>query len=223
MDAKSYDAIVIGGGCNGLCLAVYLQRSGMQVAIFERRHEEGGPVWTWENPASGYLGNHAQYMEFVEWMPFYHDFGLEALGARTVYPDVQAGIGFSDGRPPIVLYSVAKDKPGHLDLSRKSIAVYSKRDADTFAEFRMRAAALEPAFANWWYNPPPLPSPQNPDPMNTLALGFMDAFGLPQHYSKASARDLIDNLFETPELRTLLYKMAPEWGCPLELPCMCRS
>ncbi len=217
MISKTYDAVIIGGGSQGLCLAAYLQRSGMQVAIFERRHEEGGPVWTWENPAPGFMGNHAQYMEFLEWMPFYHDFGLEKLGARAVYPDVQAGIGFSDGRPPIILYSVAKDKPEHLDRTRKSIAVYCRQDADTFVELRRKAAALESIFAAWWYSPPPLPSAHDPDPLNSLAMGFMHAFGLPVHYAKGSARDLIDRLFETPELRALLYKMAPEWGCPLDL------
>ena len=97
MIKKEYDAIVIGGGIQGLCLGAYLQRAGMQTAIFERRHEEGGCVCTRETTAPGFMHNHAVCMEFLDWMPFYHDFGLQRLGGRTIYPDAQFGIPFSDG------------------------------------------------------------------------------------------------------------------------------
>jgi len=32
------------------------------------------------------------------------DFGLGDLGLRSVVPEVQAGIAFADGRPPIVVH-----------------------------------------------------------------------------------------------------------------------
>ena len=32
-----YDAIVIGGGINGLAAAAYLQKAGLSTAVFERR------------------------------------------------------------------------------------------------------------------------------------------------------------------------------------------
>lgn len=204
---KTYDAIIIGGGSQGLCLASYLQRSGMQVAIFERRHEEGGPVWSWESVAPGFVHNHAQLMEFLRWMPFYHDFGFEKLGFRSVYPEAQAGIAFSDGRPPIILYNVDED----IELTRKSIAVHSKHDADTFVDLRKRGNIAQGIFYQWCYSPPELPSEKNPDPWNTLSNGLMDLFGLPRHLAKGTTRDVIEYLFETPEMRTLLYKMAPEW------------
>ena len=130
MTKKSYDAIIIGGGHMGLCLGAYLQRSGMETAIFERRHEEGSAIFTSECTAPGFLHNlHAQYMEFLDWMPFYYDFELEKLGANTLYPEVQSGIAFSDGRPPICVYNVEKEE--NFEKTRKSIAVYSKHDADT--------------------------------------------------------------------------------------------
>ena len=135
MITKEYDAIVIGSGHNGMCLAAYLQRAGLKVAIFEQRHEEGGPVFTCECTAPGFLHNlHAQYLAFMDWMPFYYDFELEKLGARTITPENQFGVAFSDGRPPIVLYSLKADPD--LKLTHRSIAVYSKEDADTYVEFR---------------------------------------------------------------------------------------
>ena len=42
MADASYDAIVIGGGANGLLVALYLQDAGMQTAVFERNMEIGG-------------------------------------------------------------------------------------------------------------------------------------------------------------------------------------
>ena len=43
-----YDAIVIGGGHNGLVNAAYLARAGKKVLVLERRHLVGGAAVTEE-------------------------------------------------------------------------------------------------------------------------------------------------------------------------------
>jgi beta-carotene ketolase (CrtO type) len=215
MSQKQYDAIIIGGGSQGICLGAYLARAGMAVAIFEQKHEEGGAFCTRETTAPGFLHNHAQMMEFMDWMPFYFDFELDRLGLRTVYPDAQLGIAFSDARPPIVLYSIAKEE--NFTRSHRSISVYSKHDADIWVEFRKKAVALEPQFCNFFYNPPAMPTAEDPNPMQSFAMGLMGAFGLPPELAAGSGKDLVDHLFETPELRTLLYKAVEDWATPLEL------
>jgi phytoene dehydrogenase-like protein len=213
---KSYDAVIIGGGHMGLCLAAYLQRAGMETAIFERRHEEGSAIFTSECTAPGFLHNlHAQYMEFIDWMPFYHDFELEKLGARTMYPEVQSGIAFSDGRPPICIYSV--ENPENFEKTRKSIAVYSKHDADTLVELRQTLLAAQELNAAGLYSPPMLPTDDDPDPINTRAIALFKMLGLPPHLVKSSPRTVYDYLFETPELRALLYRQSVEWASPIEM------
>ncbi len=39
---KSYDALVVGGGHNGLTCAAYLAKAGRNVLVLERRHLVGG-------------------------------------------------------------------------------------------------------------------------------------------------------------------------------------
>ena len=44
--ANRYDAIVIGGGHNGLIAAAYLARSGARTIVCEARHKVGGAAST---------------------------------------------------------------------------------------------------------------------------------------------------------------------------------
>src|SRR5215217_7811584 len=46
--AKRYDAIIIGGGHNGLTASAYLARAGRSVLVLERRHLVGGAAVTEE-------------------------------------------------------------------------------------------------------------------------------------------------------------------------------
>src|SRR2546430_11185464 len=48
MSAPRYDAVIIGGGHNGLTCACYLAAGGLKVAVFERRGIVGGAAVTEE-------------------------------------------------------------------------------------------------------------------------------------------------------------------------------
>ena len=48
MSAPRYDAVIVGGGHNGLTCACYLAAGGLKVAVFERRGIVGGAAVTEE-------------------------------------------------------------------------------------------------------------------------------------------------------------------------------
>ena len=215
MERTEFDVVIIGGGHNALTCAAYLARAGVDVCILEGRHEWGGAVYTAEHTAPGFCHNiHANFMEFLHIMPFWSDFDLESLGARIIYPEAQAGIAFSDGRPPVILY-----RNDMIEETCKNFAVYSKRDAETWRELKTRANLLEPAMAHGLYTPPAaidleagLPGRERPGLM-------MKMFGLDEEMAHKSIRDCIDELFETDEIRALLYRVAVEFcGPPIEWP-----
>ena len=215
MTSRTYDAVVIGAGHNGLCLAAYLQRAGLSTAIIERRHEEGGGVNTEEPVLSGYRHNmHAQFMEFFDVMPMIQDFGLEDLGLRTVMPEAQAGIAFADGRPPVILH-----RPDLLDRTHASIARYSRSDADTFVELKQRAARFEELLAVGLYNPPGSTAAVGMGTLEGRAAileGTFGDLGVTGHFALKTPKMVIDEMFETPELRALMYRVSVEWGLPID-------
>ncbi len=45
---KAYDAIIVGGGHNGLACAAYLSRAGRKVLVLERRERVGGAAMSEE-------------------------------------------------------------------------------------------------------------------------------------------------------------------------------
>ena len=51
--AQTYDAIVIGGGHNGLVAAAYLAKSGARTVVLEARHKTGGAATTESTVAGG--------------------------------------------------------------------------------------------------------------------------------------------------------------------------
>lgn len=104
----AFDAVVIGGGPNGLLCAAYLQKAGARVALLERRHETGGGLNTDEY--NGFrLNLHATYHMMSDVMPAQRDLDLPALGVRYLYPHVVAAFPFPDGRSLVLTRDSAEN------------------------------------------------------------------------------------------------------------------
>jgi len=122
--SEAFDAVVIGGGPNGLVCAAYLQKAGARVALLERRHETGGGLNTDEY--NGFrLNLHAVYHMMSDVMPAYRDLDLPALGVRYVYPHVVAAFPFGDGSSLVLTRDPAENAA--------SIAALDEGDGAAFA------------------------------------------------------------------------------------------
>lgn len=216
MEKSEFDVVIVGGGHNALTCAAYLARAGVDVCILEGRHEWGGAVYTAEPTAPGFCHNiHSNFMEFLHIMPFFSDFDLPSLGARTIYPEAQAGMPFADGRPPVIIY-----RNDMIERTCKNFAVYSKRDAETWRDLKTKANQFEPMMAMGLYTPPQLIDFNEAFPnQHQGGMTTMGMFGLDPEMAFKSIRDCIDELFETDEIRALFYRVAVEFcGPPIEWP-----
>lgn len=206
---RTYDAVVVGAGHNGLTLAIQLSRAGLSTLVLEAAEKVGGMSRTDTPLLEGFLHNpHANLLSFQDLSPLRSE--LEAAGLRTAWPQAQHGIAFSDGRPPLILH-----RPDARDRTLASLARYSARDAATYGELARAldgAGALlaegmyAPARRDWF------------DRQAQMLQAIARPLGLTAALGALSARAVIDDLFETPELRTLLYQLAMEFGVALEEP-----
>jgi len=79
----SYDALIIGGGHNGLVCAAYLAAKGLKVCVLERRHVLGGAAVT-EEFHPGFRNSTASYTVSLLNPQVIRDLRLEAHGLRVV-------------------------------------------------------------------------------------------------------------------------------------------
>ena len=123
MEKNEFDVVIVGGGHNALACAAYLGRAGVDVCILEGRHEWGGALYTAEHTAPGFCHNiHANFMEFLHYMPFYADFDLAGLGARTIFPRRRPGSRSATA-------AAGRDLPRGHDRARPARASRSTRSA----------------------------------------------------------------------------------------------
>lgn len=133
MADESFDAVIIGGGTKGLFLALYLIKyGGMEVGIFERRHEIGGCLCTEEISAPGFRGNdHANIILPIYYLPVWRDFPqLWDYGIQWDQHLCSDGFAFRDKETAIAIYSDKHDLTQERTV--REIARFSKRDAENW-------------------------------------------------------------------------------------------
>src|SRR5437588_7875400 len=85
MSGQTYDAIVVGGGHNGLVAAAYLGRAGARTLVLEARHKTGGAATT-ETPwpdAPDVKVTRLSYVMSLMQPTIIRDLGLERRGYRV--------------------------------------------------------------------------------------------------------------------------------------------
>lgn len=95
--AKAIDAIIIGGGHNGLVTAAYLARAGLSVTVLERREVIGGACVT-EEIWPGYKVSTLSYLCSLLQPKIISDLELPRFGFHLYPKDPSFFSAFPDGR-----------------------------------------------------------------------------------------------------------------------------
>ena len=189
MTAGRHDAIVIGGGHNGLVAACHLARAGKRTLLLESSDKLGGMA--------------ALALTMCGLSPrIVRDLGLAAHGYRTLRPIETASL-LPDGR-------ILRISPSDPQATSLSISQFSKRDAEAYAPFRARMARLAGGLAPWLDRTPPRLSGNWQERLGlaNLALSLRrmgrDDMRDFMRIIAMNVWDLTEEVFESPALRGLI-------------------
>src|SRR5437870_6661373 len=131
-----YDAIIVGGGHNGLAAAAYLGRAGLKTVVLERRGVLGGAAVS-EHPWPGYTVSTLSYVLSLMPPEVIRELELHRHGL-TLYPlAADYYVPFPDGSHLLLTKDPAQ--------ARAEVAKFSTKDADAwplFSEYLARIARL---------------------------------------------------------------------------------
>ncbi len=199
---KTYDAIIVGAGHNGLVTACYLARAKRKVLVLERRYLVGGACVTEERTFPGYKVSTAAYVNSLFRPEIVRDLRLRDYGFELLERSPASFSPFLDGRYLIL----GSDKQSE----RNEIGKFSRKDAERYPEYERMlervAAVIEPTLGQ---KPPNVVRPSISDLIGMATLGRgMQKLG-PQmgeavEILTGAARPILDRWFESEELKATL-------------------
>lgn len=127
-----YDAVIVGGGHNGLTCAAYLARAGRSVLVLERRHVLGGAAVS-EELHPGFTFSVCSYVVSLLRPHIIRELELARNGLEIIPLDCSF-LPLPDGR------SLARWGDPHR--THREISAFSPRDADVYPEFGMAMTKL---------------------------------------------------------------------------------
>ena len=201
MKASQFDAIVVGGGHNGLVNAAYLARAGFKVLVLERRHVLGGAAVT-EEIYPGFKYTVCSYVvsllrpEIIRELDLPRH-GLEILPLESTFTPMLNGdhlVRWADH-----------------DLTRRELYRHSPRDAEAYDEFGQLLYKLAFAVKPLLSKVPPDITSLHPRELLKIAdvgkyLSGIDrsTFFALHKLMTMSAADYLDEWFETEALKATM-------------------
>ena len=197
--AENYEAIVIGGGHNGLTAAGYLGKAGIKTLVLERRAVVGGAAVT-EEFHPGYRNSIASYTMGILRSEVIRDLELKRHGLRTT-PYRGSLELMNDGRAILFTGEEARDQA--------TIGQFSNRDYAAAKRLRAQLLRVGDIIRDQWLRPPPdlaggweaiFSSLGTVNKLRKLALE--DRLFLAQAFTM-SAHDFFSRWFESPVMKTI--------------------
>lgn len=123
---RTWDAVIIGAGHNGLVTAAYLARAGMKVLVLERREILGGACAT-EEIFPGYKVSTAAYLCSLMQERIIRELDLPRYGYKVYAKDPAFFTPFPDGRHLTMWQDRAR--------TCEEIAKFSRKDAEVYPQY----------------------------------------------------------------------------------------
>jgi phytoene dehydrogenase-like protein len=198
---QHYDAIVIGGGHNGLVNAAYLAKAGKKVVVLERRHVLGGAAVT-EEIIPGFLFSECSYVVSLLRPEIIRELDLPRHGLEILPLDGT----FSPMPNGDYLWRVNDHAKSVRDIRR-----HSRLDAEAYDEFSKMMTPMCRFVKPMLSMVPPDPTTLNPKDLKQLnfllqrfrELSSDERYTLIQLMTMSSA-DFLDQWFETDVLKATM-------------------
>jgi phytoene dehydrogenase-like protein len=223
MAKQRLDAIVIGGGPNGLVAAAYLQKGGRQVLLLEREEQVGG-ILRATSPAPGFTAPGLVHTVGRLRASVRKDLKLDRYGYRTVSSAARMHAPMPDGSAVTFWDDAAKTAQG--------IAARNAHDADAYETFDKKVRAIASFLAYVTVATPPDPkSPSLADAIMGLKLGkaFRDLGGRTGREAvralPMAVADLVQEVFEDAARSRPAASCTRRWGRgrPARRRCSCTT
>src|ERR1700680_4325689 len=200
--AANRDAVIIGGGHNGLVTAFYLAKAGYKPLVLERRGQPGGAAITVEF-RPGFRCSTLAHSAGPLRPDIVRDMQLEKHGLKMITPEVGVTSLSPDGRA-LIFYNDAENCAQEIGrFSQKDAAKYPKFQASLGRMGKVIGKALALA-------PPNIDNPSSGDLWGMLntgravrKLGRRDMYRL-LRWGPMAVADLVAEYFETELLRATI-------------------
>jgi phytoene dehydrogenase-like protein len=203
MTSGPYDIIVAGAGHNGLLVAAYLARAGLNVCVVEKQDMVGGGAITRELTMPGFKHDPASIMlGLIQANPVIAN---DELGLISKYglkyhcsQDQVVAFLFPDGRALVF----------HRDMAKtcESIRQFSKKDAETYPKYCAHVFQLLQVANVDMFSPPP--------PLGRF-ISLLEGTELGREYLRimlSSLMDIVHEWFESDRIQAAFARFAAECG-----------
>ena len=206
-----YDAVIIGGGHNGLVCGAYLAKIGKKVCVLEKRPTLGGAAAT-EEIWQGYRVNTASHM-------------MGLLQPRVILDLELAKFGFEVITPPPSIHLLEGGRTATLwgdpEKMALEIAQFSKNDAENYIKYWSHLASMGSIFEKLLWEIPFDPADFTLSGLlkkmrfTAKNIGLLRKFSHVAELMTMSANDYLSRWFEAEETKVMLgyYPAAGSGQC----------